>query len=95
MTGEIASWEPALGPVPDALQEVALSVVGWATTMMAPDGMGVADSMVTDQGPKMSLYLKAMVNAGSDTPISSPSTTNSESFFKRFGAVCSLSDCGN
>lgn len=71
------------------------------TVLIAPDGEQFGWQFShrlradTDQERKISLYLKAMVYAGSETPISSPSTTNSESFFERLGAVCSLSDCGN
>ena len=93
-TSEIAGWEQVLGSASGTRQEDPSSDALSVTGLIVPDGEGVAGNTAKDQEAKISLYLKAMVNAGSETPISSPSTTNSESFFERFGAVCSLSDSG-
>lgn len=50
--------------------------------------------IVSDHERNWSLNLNVMEKAGSETAISSPSVTSSESFLARLGLVCSSKDFG-
>lgn len=50
---------------------------------------GDSFAYLPDAHENLTLYLKLIANAGSDTPTSSPSCRSSESLRLRFGRVCS------